>query len=137
MEPFGDQDDETLERLSRLQERTKYEETRFRQLTQLRYLKTRTNRSRHRRQHTVEGASQKVDALLSKQKDVPTLDHKLPDFKVRQLQAYHSRVPSRKMESPFCLLTNPDMPFEEFKKKFKFVGEEKKGEENKKEENKE
>ena len=53
MEAFGDYDDANLQRLAAKKERTKAEEQKFKTLSQLRYIKTRTMRSRERRIRTV------------------------------------------------------------------------------------
>ena len=120
MEPFGDVDDATLKRLGDLKQRTKYEEERYQRLLKLRYLKTRTLRSRARRIHTISDDAQRIESFMKENElDSTPMKNKLPDFKLNQIQGYFSGVPSRQLSSPFCLLTNPEQKEEDFLKKFK------------------
>ena len=59
MEAFGDYDGANLERLAAKKERTKAEDQKFRTLSQLRYIKTRTMQSRERRIRTVMDDAEK------------------------------------------------------------------------------
>ena len=122
MEAFGDYDDATLKRLAAKKERTKAEEQKFKTLSQLRYIKTRTIRSRERRLRTVMDDSEKIESFMGQESMLNTpLPHKLPDFKLRQITAYHTKDENsaKKMVSPYALLTNPEMTEEEFMKRFK------------------
>ena len=122
MEAFGDYDDANLQRLAAKKERTKAEEQKLRTLSQLRYIKTRTMRSRERRIRTVMDDAEKVESFMAQEKILKTpLPHKLPDFKITQITAYHTSEnnSAKNMKSPYALPTNPDMEEEEFMKRFK------------------
>ena len=122
MEAFGDYDDANLQRLAAKKERTKAEEQKFKTLSQLRYIKTRTMRSRERRIRTVMDDAEKIESFMGQEKLLNTpLPYKLPDFKIRQITAYHTDddTSAKKMVSPYALLTNPEMEEEEFMKRFK------------------
>ena len=120
MEPFGDVDDATLKRLGEIKQRSKYEEDRYQKLLKLRYLKTRTMRSRARRISTISDDAERIASYMKDNDlDNAPLQNKLPDFKLQQIQGYFTTVPGRQLTSPFCLVTNPQQKEEDFLKKFK------------------
>lgn len=120
MEAFGDIDDATLERLKNKRDRTKHEDQRYKTLMKLRFIKTRTMRSQARRLKCVQDDSEKIESIMNQQQlNTAPMDNKLPDFKLKQIQAYFTEEPGRQMNSPYCLVTNPALTEEEFMKKFK------------------
>ena len=66
--------------------------------------------------------AEKIESFMGQESILNTpLPHKLPDFKLRQITAFHTKDENsaRKMVSPYALLTNPEMKEEEFMKRFK------------------
>ena len=66
--------------------------------------------------------AEKVESFMARERFLNTLlPNKLPDFKIRQITAYHTSDDNsaKKMVSPYALLTNPDLEEEELMKRFK------------------